>query len=171
MQVTFAITTVLTAGISLYDLKTRRIPNAVIFPAILAGLCIKAYLEGRAGFLDSLGGLLLGGFLLFIPFVLHLIGAGDLKMLAAIGALNGIHLTLYTFLYGAIAGGIIAVGILFFSGQWKNVLWNVYFFFLDLKGAARGDTERPPLFAASGIRFPYGISFFLGYLAANYLMG
>ena len=99
------------------DLRARRIPNWLTFPAILAGLVINTalppiFLDGvgwTAGLFSSLAGclllLLIFGFLGFINFV----GMGDVKLMAAVGALLRWPVALWALAYVALAGGVVAV--------------------------------------------------------------
>lgn len=104
--------------LSLYtDLKERKILNGVVMPAIIAGLALNAYAEGTAGLLFSLQGAGLGLVLLLIPFILGGFGAGDVKLLAAIGALKGPGFIFTAFLGTALAGGVLAVLVLVRQGR------------------------------------------------------
>ena len=99
------------------DLRSRRIPNWLTFPAILAGLVLNTvlpplFLEGvgwTVGLFSSLTGCLLllltFGFLGFINFV----GMGDVKLRAAVGALLRWPVALWALAYVALAGGGVAV--------------------------------------------------------------
>lgn len=93
----------------LYDLRFRRIPNWLTFPAMIAGVAYNTYLGGIPGLLLSLGGLLVG-FGVFIAFYMFGgMGAGDVKLMAAIGSLLGPKDVLYAALYTAVAGGVYAI--------------------------------------------------------------
>ena len=121
---------------------------------------MNAYYAGLGGIKDSLLGLFLGVVLLILPFALGGMGAGDVKLLAAVGALNGPSFVLYTFLYGAIAGGILAVFYALLRGQFSRVIANFKTSFLGiaLKVRAKGS----PVMVTSGLKFPYGIAFLIG---------
>ena len=95
------------------DIRTRKIPNRLTFPAAAAGLSINAYQYGWDGCIASALGLALGLAFLLIPYLMGGIGAGDVKMLGALGALAGPKIISYGFAFGAILGGIIAVIIIF----------------------------------------------------------
>lgn len=95
-----------------FDLRFRRIPNWLTFPAMIAGLLYNTYFGGITGLLLSLGGLFVG-FGVFIAFYMFGgMGAGDVKLMAAIGALLGPIDVLYAALYTAIAGGVYAIILL-----------------------------------------------------------
>jgi prepilin peptidase CpaA len=72
-----------------WDVTTRRIPNALTFGAEIAAVAVHVYFEGWAGIGPSLAGWLVGAALFFPFFALGGMGAGDVKLLAAVGAWIG----------------------------------------------------------------------------------
>jgi prepilin peptidase CpaA len=94
-----------------WDLRCRRIPNALTLGAAAAAIGFHAIAGGIGGGLSSVGGWLVGVAILFLPFALGGLGGGDVKLLGALGAWVGpadaVWLALYTF----IAGGVLAVVI------------------------------------------------------------
>src|SRR2546425_5723894 len=75
------------------DLRTRRIPNAITGPAILAGAAFNVLYGGRAGLAASVAGLGIAIGVLLAQFAAGGIGGGDVKMMGAVGALLGPHRT------------------------------------------------------------------------------
>ncbi len=114
------------------DLRSRKILNIVTFPAIIGGLFYFSIFSGIDGFLFSGKGFLVGLGLLFIPFAMGGIGAGDVKLLAAIGAWKGVMFVFYTGVYAAIIGGVIAIFILIKQRKlgftFKSMLISLMFF-------------------------------------------
>lgn len=94
------------------DVRNRKIYNAVIFPGVLAAILIHSVTEGWSGVSFSLGGFGVGLLLLLIPYLLGGMGAGDVKLLALIGAFKGTMFVLATAVYMALLGGLIAIAIL-----------------------------------------------------------
>ena len=104
------------------DWRWRRIPNAVTYPTMLVGLLL-GVLEssGRAGFpgsiltgglIDHIAGLAIG-FLVSYPFyATGGLKAGDGKFLMAVGALKGTAFLFVGAVYGALIGGVIAIGFI-----------------------------------------------------------
>jgi prepilin peptidase CpaA len=111
---------VLALWIAWGDLKTRRIPNYLTLSAALTGLAYGLIFNGLAGLADAILGMFLGFGLLIIPYLWGGMGAGDVKALAALGAWLGPKLTLLLFCYMGIAGGVIALAVLW----WKGLLWS-----------------------------------------------
>lgn len=71
------------------DIKSRRIPNWLILIGLSLGWLTLTAEQGISGWLDGVLGLVLGIALLFIPFALGGLGAGDVKLLGLVGALKG----------------------------------------------------------------------------------
>jgi len=99
------------------DWRYRRIPNAFTYPVMLAGLVLGAVeaLPGEAfvnGLIDHVAGLVVG-FLVAYPFyAMGGLKAGDGKYLMAVGAMRGLGLLLVGAVYGALLGGVIALGFI-----------------------------------------------------------
>ena len=91
------------------DLRTRRIPNILTATLAAIGIGLAAAGLGRVGLGASLLGCLLGLAFMMPGHLFGATGAGDVKLLAAAGALLGPTDTIYAFLYTAIAGGVLAL--------------------------------------------------------------
>jgi len=111
-----ALLAALTA-IAVFDLRERRIPNALILPLTLGGVAYAALTGGGGGALASLGGVVVGAALLYFQFSRGWLGAGDVKLLGAIGAWCGWLGAVYVLLLGSILGGLLAVAALVRLGR------------------------------------------------------
>lgn len=138
------------------DVRRRRIYNLLTFPAMALGLVLNTLVGGASGLLLALTGLLLGGALFFVPVVAMGRGAGDLKLLAAVGALGGPVFVLWCALFTTIAGGVFAFGVLLFRRRLISVTAGMA---LDLYA---GQAPR----ANSKISLPYAIPIAVGAVAA-----
>ncbi|WP_251553647.1 A24 family peptidase [Neobacillus muris] len=139
------------------DIKYRRIYNVVTFPAMLIGLIGNTVTSGWDGLFFSLLGLLTGLGLLLIPYALGAMAAGDVKLLMAIGAIEGAAFTFGAFLYVAIIGGIIALGILIWH---KELLQSLKRIFLSAQFKTLNGLSKDELHHA----YPYGAAIVLGTL-------
>ena len=104
------------------DICKNRIYNIVLLPFVFAALLTSLCSGGVSQLLWSVKGLLLGLALLFIPFALGGMGAGDVKLLGAVGALKGPVFVLSVFLTGAVAGGMLSLLIMIRAGRLKVTL-------------------------------------------------
>ena len=98
------------------DLRSSRIPNWLTFPAVGVALLAHAWLGGFPGALFSLAGLGTGLGLFLILYVTGSIGAGDAKLMAAVGAIMGPYDALSSGLLAMIVGGVYALGAMCY--QW-----------------------------------------------------
>lgn len=105
-----------------YDWTQRKIPNRITMPAILIGVIWSTVNSGLDGFLFSVLGFLLGFAVFLVPYIYGGIGAGDVKIMAAIGSLMGWRFTLASSLATAISGGALVIVYMFYKGGLKNTL-------------------------------------------------
>ena len=91
------------------DLRARRISNRLTLATALTGVVMNALIGGWVGLTTSALGCLVGFAVLLAPYLAGGIGAGDLKLLAAIGAVKGSQFILRATLYTGIAGGVLAL--------------------------------------------------------------
>ncbi|WP_316571643.1 A24 family peptidase [Neobacillus sp. YIM B06451] len=143
------------------DIKSRKILNIVTLPAILFGFLFYLLTNGYEGFLFSGKGFLVGLGVLFIPFAMGGIGAGDVKLLAAIGAMKGAFFVFYAFLYAAIVGGLIALFILIKRKDVKGFFMRIVnsIFLLSVSKSQDSIQMSKKDLAPS---FPYGVAMAVG---------
>lgn len=91
------------------DLRARRISNRLTYPTMLFGLIANGVLHGWNGLGQSAMGWAIGLGIMLVPFLLRAMGAGDVKLMAAIGAVKGPEFVLIAALYACVAGGLLAV--------------------------------------------------------------
>jgi prepilin peptidase CpaA len=106
-----------TSVAALIDVRTRRIPNWLTFGTLAAGVLLNAWLHGFSGAAFAVTGAGLGLVMLLPFFVLRAIGAGDVKLLAAVGALLGAQALVSVAVYGALVGGAMSLVILTMRGR------------------------------------------------------
>jgi len=111
------------------DIKTYKIKNYIILPFILFGMIINCIIYGSRGALISLWGMAAPVFILFVFYALRMLGAGDIKLFSAIGAIMGIKFVLYSIAFSFIAGGGIALVILSINRDWKNRMSYLFNYF------------------------------------------
>ena len=137
------------------DLKSRRILNKITFPTMILGLSYHTITAGTHGLTFSGLGLLAGFGVLLIPYLMDGMGAGDVKLLAAIGALKGATFVFGAFLFTALIGGAIAVIILI---KKKELLISLQRIFLFTKLRKLSGLDQNEYHHA----FPYGVAIVLG---------
>ena len=164
---------ILVLAISLYtDFKYRKIYNAVTLPALLLGLVINFWNSGLSGLLFFGQGLLLGAALLFLPFILGGLGAGDVKLLAVVGACKGPQFVFTAFILTALLGGLMALVILAYNrklvptllrlGSGVKILISSGFTVWNFGHLAEQ--------SGSSVSFPYGLAIVVGSLLTYRVM-
>lgn len=94
------------------DLRTYKIKNLITYSCMLLGLTTNLAREGFQGLVFSLQGIIIPAACLIILYMIRAIGAGDIKLLCAVGAVMGSGFALYATAYSFICGGFIASGII-----------------------------------------------------------
>ena len=94
---------------AIYDIKEKRIPNTLTFPTILTGILLNTVFNGFQGLSFSILGFFTGMALFFIPFALGAMGAGDVKLMGAIGSLMGWKFAVIATFFSAIAGLLVVL--------------------------------------------------------------
>jgi prepilin peptidase CpaA len=145
-----ASTLVLATGIALVDLRTHRIPNALVLPAVAIGTLENTLAFGPSGAMMAISGIL-AGIATLLPFYLAGgMGAGDVKAVGAIGAFLGPQATLRAVAFTLLFGGLIAVVILIRS-RFRNT------------AGSKGDFQQQPGHRQA---FAYGTAIAGGAIAA-----
>ena len=100
----------------LADLKTGKIPNGLIAAGVAMGVCFQVLSERVAGILVFAGGLLLPLLLMGGLFYFRMAGAGDIKLLCALGGIMGPRTVMECIVYSLLAGAGISLAILISTG-------------------------------------------------------
>ncbi|HVA26141.1 MAG TPA: prepilin peptidase [Chloroflexota bacterium] len=139
-----AIFVVAAAWATYTDLKHRRIANWLTFGAAGAALLARLVMGGPHILLDGVEGWAAGTALLLVPFALGWMGAGDVKLLAAFGAIGGLDFVVQSALYGCILGGLLAVFYLVYERKLWFVLTNLPIYILHPLGSVLQAKRRMP---------------------------
>lgn len=91
------------------DIKTHKIKNTITIPFAVLGVVTNTLQNGLPGLNASLLGMFAPVMLLFILYALKMLGAGDIKLLAATGAIIGIRYSISCIAYSFLFGGLIAL--------------------------------------------------------------
>jgi prepilin peptidase CpaA len=145
-----ALLLALVIGAAAYDIPYRRIPNWITAAGVLVGLASNAFLYGWAGVQTSLAGLAVGFGAYFILYAMRAIGAGDVKLMAAIGAMVGWQDWVGIFIATAILGGFASVALMAKRGRVKQTLWNVGFVLAEMKSGRAAYLSNEELDVRSG---------------------
>ena len=145
------------------DVRTRKIPNRLTFPALLLGVAVNWAIGGLPGAGSAALGALVAGGLLLPGWLMGWMAAGDVKLIAAMGAFLGYPVSLMMVLFSLMAGGVLALvealrrGVLLQSIRAAALLgaWAM---------TRTGRTAPPPV--TSGARFPFALAVLTGVAGA-----
>jgi prepilin peptidase CpaA len=107
---------------SVSDIRSRRIPNWLVFPFLAAGVIVSTVTQGWSGFADSILGVLLAAVVLGLFYLVGGMGMGDLKLCASVGAWIGPQQLVFALMFMGLAGGVMAFGWAIRGGFLKETL-------------------------------------------------
>jgi prepilin peptidase CpaA len=151
------------------DLRSRRIPNVLTFGATAAALVFHAVTGQASGLLQSVEGWLVGAAIFFLPFALGGLGAGDVKLLAALGAWVGPLDAMWISLYTGVSGGVLALVVAASTGYLRQALSNVWLLLSHWSVAGIRPLHEISLEGSKGPRLAYAIPIFAGTLVNVWL--
>ena len=158
------------------DLNSRRIPNLLVVAGLALAFLLHmfAWAAGQpelSGLYlwSPLAGLLAGGLALLPLYLLRACGAGDVKLMAMVGAFVGAPAALAAALATLVAGGLLSLVFMLGRGVAAQTVANLQLMLLDWRQRAssgRGLGVPPPL-VATAARLPYALAVALGTLASQ----
>jgi prepilin peptidase CpaA len=167
--VTKVLLLLLVVPAAVFDYRERRIPNWLVLAGILLGTAMNAFLtydlpSATIGLLFSLEGFGLAFAVYFPLYLLRGMGAGDVKLMAAVGAIVGWVLWLWIFFFTALLGGIAAVIVVLSKGRVHRTLQNLWMILVSIRYRQAPYTANPELDVSSdqGVRLPHGVIIALG---------
>lgn len=157
----------LVAAAALYDFRFRRIPNWLNLSGLVLGLGINTLLFAQHGLLAASLGTLLP-LALYVPlYLLRAMGAGDVKLMAAVGAIAGPRNWIEILVCTALAGGLLALGVAARKGRLQHTFVNFIILTTELTHlrlpAARHETL--DVRSNRSMRMPHGVAIAAGSLA------
>jgi prepilin peptidase CpaA len=153
--------------ITYMDVRYRRIPNRLVLVTLLSGIAINAFFGAWHGLLASLAGLVIAFGLMFLFHVFGTMGAGDVKLFAAIGAVLGSSLVVPTFIIIALTGGILAVCKMVYARRAATTMLGVGQFFIGLLPGQKVPRFSVP--ADPSYTLPYAVPICLGSVVSFFL--
>jgi prepilin peptidase CpaA len=144
-----------------------KVPNWITFPLIVAGWAYSTVYFGWEGLAWSLLGTIVGLLLLLPAYAIGGMGAGDVKLLAGVGAWVWATTTLYAFCVSALVGGVIALVMVLWRRDWphhSHQFWSILGEILEVRDAnalAATAAQRK----STMLLLPYGIPIAIGSIA------
>lgn len=148
------------------DYAQRRVPNWLNALLIVLGFAVQGHFHGASGLWAGLGGLAVGFGVLIVPWLMHAMGAGDVKLMAAVGVWFGPWMTLISFALGAVIGGVIAVVMILAAGKLRSAWGNLGVILIKCSQPKLAFDEfgSTHSFGSSSSLLPYGVPLTIGSL-------
>jgi prepilin peptidase CpaA len=157
------------------DLRTRRIPNPLVFGGAVLGVLLNTALPagdglfiqpfGGIGFLMSMAGLGVGLGLLLPMYAMRALGAGDVKLMAMLGAFVGPWSVAGIVLLTLLAGGVLALAVAGYNGRLKLMVGNTWQMLkYSMLRSLAGEVAKVEAPAAASGRLPYAVAIAAGAL-------
>ena len=148
------------------DYSQRRVPNWLNLTLIILGFIVQAVFFGWTGMREGGLGLLTGFSLLIVPWLMRAMGAGDVKLMAAIGVFMGPWLTFVSFALGAVIGGITAVIMTVSTGRLRMAYANLGLIMVKMSSPQTmfSDFASTKSLGSSSMLLPYGVPLSAGTL-------
>ena len=153
---------VLTAAV--FDFLYRRIPNWLVLTGLVFGVALRILLGGWHGLEESAGGFGFAFAVYLIFYALRAMGAGDVKLMAAVGSIAGPLNWFSIFILTSITGGLLAVSLLLIRGGLHRALKNVFVIVAELSQGRAPHRAEPALDVGSraAVTLPHGITIAIG---------
>jgi prepilin peptidase CpaA len=152
-----------------FDVRTRRIPNRLTFPATALGVAAATAAHGGHGALSSAAGMLVGMMLFFPLFALKGLGAGDVKLMGALGAWLGTTVVLGVAFYTALAGGVLALALIVRHGYGGQAVRNLWLLLTHWRVFGLRPLDALTLETSKGPKLPYALPIAVGLALAFWL--
>jgi prepilin peptidase CpaA len=154
---------------SIFDVRSRRIPNFITGPAFLFGILFHLTRGGWREMLTAIAAGLICGVVFLIFYLAGGMGAGDVKLIAAVGCIAGLPNIAYILSLTAIAGGVMGIGLALSRGRLKETLSNVTA--LAAHHSQEGFKPHPELnvLNTATLRLPYAVAIAAGCFMTLYL--
>lgn len=148
------------------DYKARKVPNWLNAALALAGFAVQFHFYGTSGLAAGGWGLLVGFGVLIVPWAMHGMGAGDVKLMMAIGVWFGPMMTAVSFCVGAVIGGVVAAIMILSTGRLWQAMSNLQTIMIKVSSPKTAFSEYggAKTFGNTSQLLPYGVPLTAGSL-------
>ena len=145
-----------------YDVRSRRVPNFVTLPAICFGLIMHFVLGGWAELGSAAASGLLCGLIFLVFYLAGGMGAGDVKLITAVGCIAGLSIIGQLLILTSLAGGVMAIGLALYRRQLKDTILNICALAIHHKSEGLRPHPEFNLSNARTLRLPYALAIAAG---------
>lgn len=140
------------------DWRTRRIPNWLTVAGVVSGIAMHTYVSGWVGTIVAILGMVAAMIILLPCVLLRAMGAGDWKLMAALGSILGPLMVLFVLVAAIFLAGLMALIMVVRAKRVKETFWNMYvlvqgFFTFGLRANPEISLDNPAL-----LKLPFGVA-------------
>jgi prepilin peptidase CpaA len=152
------------APAALFDYRQRRVPNWLSLAGVLLGIGLNFFLYETPGLWNSLKGMGLAFAIYFLLYLIHAMGAGDVKLMAAVGAIAGmwnwVGILVVTLLFGGLAALVLVTG----KRRLRSTFRNIWLILISIRHGHAPYQDNPELDVRSdqAVRLPHAVSIAFG---------
>jgi prepilin peptidase CpaA len=157
-QIIWALTLAMTLSAALLDWRSRRIPNWLTVPGLLLGVTVHTILSGWHGMLFAFGGAGLALVLLLAPVLIRALGAGDWKLMGAVGAFLGPVLMLFVLFCSFLAAGLMAFVQMMRAGRVVQTFRNMMVLVRGIFAFGLKPNPKMSLDSPGAMKLPFGVA-------------
>ncbi|MDI3323805.1 A24 family peptidase [Pontibacterium granulatum] len=150
---------------SVVDFRCHKIPNWLTFPALILGLALQTIFLGWIGGSNALLGAATGLAVLLPIYLLGGMGAGDVKLMAAVGTFVGWETTVLSAAYGVCLAGLYGILLVTVKREWMASIQR-YAVSIQMKSYVSPDAS-----SVTRKRFPFAVCIAVGVATALYRVG
>ena len=166
-EILFTAAALLCAGVaSVHDVRERRIPNLLTGPALVLALGGHLVFGGWGGLLGSAAAGLLAGALLLLFFMAGGMGAGDVKLMAAVGCLVGLPPLGLVLFATAVCGALFGLFLALRHGRLRQTVANALMLVMHHRREGLVPHDEVNLDGGDGLRMPFALPIAAGCLVA-----
>lgn len=167
MSLSLITLSVFSAAAAYTDIRFRRIPNILVLVGLVTGIFVRIISDGISkGLMEAALGIAAGFLIMLLFYMAGALGAGDVKLFGAIGAISGLWFTLSAITYSVLYAGIIGLLILIWKKELRSkgiaMIWAI----VGIVCLKRLDAVRFMGPQQDMIRFPFMLAVIPGLAAA-----
>ncbi len=148
------------------DIRSRTIPNWLVLGGMLLGFGVNPYLAGWAGLRTAGLGFALAAGIYLLFYLIHAMGGGDVKLMAAIGSIAGAQNWFSIFILTSFVGGVVALIMLLIGGGFGRTLRNIGHILKELAHfrSPHATREEVDIDSPKARSMPHGVAILIGTL-------
>jgi prepilin peptidase CpaA len=147
---------------AVYDVRSRKIPNFITLPALLFGMILHFSVGGWRQLASATAAAIICGLVFLIFYLSGGMGAGDVKLITAVGCVAGLSLIGPLLLWTSIIGGVMAIALALYQNRLKETMHNMVTLASHHKEAGLNPHPEFNVSNSRSLRLPYAVAIAAG---------